>query len=232
VHSALANKLVLRLLLQRQLPQLGEYTGLRQEVAFGSRQDSRVDFVLTRPSGGKLLYLEVKSTTLAELHMPGGGGGLYSTAPALPAPKGRRKRGGGAAAEQQQQQPQPAAPPAPAAGGAQAQAQGGGMIALFPDTVSERAQKHMRELMGVVAAGHEAACLFLVQRGDCSCFAPCHAKDPAYGQLVLHAAAAGVQVLAVGCSLEPAGQGGVVRVLGPLRLELGYGLPVGERAAG
>ncbi len=47
---------------------------------------------------------------------------------------------------------------APAADGPTA---GGSMqgeaIALFPDTVSDRAQRHVRELMSVVAAGKQAA---------------------------------------------------------------------------
>jgi DNA-binding sugar fermentation-stimulating protein len=229
VHSAQANKLALALLLQRRLPQLGEYSALRQEVAYGAGGDSRVDFVLCRPCGAQV-YVEVKSVTLAEPYAPAGGG-LHSAAPA-PAPKGgRRKRGGGAAAGEaaaaEVQQAAAVASAAAAAAPAAPAAAGGSMIALFPDTVSERAQKHVRELMAVVAAGHEAVCLFLVQRGDCSRFAPCHAKDPAYGALLLQAQAAGVQVLAVGCSLEPAEGGGVVRALGPVALELSYGLPQG-----
>lgn len=41
----------------------------------------------------------------------------------------------------------------PAAGGSMQ----GDWIALFPDTVSDRAQRHVRELMSVVAAGKQAA---------------------------------------------------------------------------
>lgn len=38
---------------------------------------------------------------------------------------------------------------------AAAAARPGELIALFPDTVSERAQRHMRDLMAVLEAGHE-----------------------------------------------------------------------------
>ena len=50
----------------------------------------------------------------------------------------------------------------------------GGRIALFPDTVSQRAQRHMRELTALAHAGRAAACVFVVQRDDCAAFAPCH----------------------------------------------------------
>ncbi|PSC70862.1 Proline iminopeptidase [Micractinium conductrix] len=82
-----------------------------------------------------------------------------------------------------------------AKGGGEDRPQQGGRIALFPDTVSERAQKHVRELTAVAAGGGDAALLFLVQRDDCTAFAPCHQKDPVYGRLVRQAAAAGVRVL-------------------------------------
>lgn len=48
-----------------------------------------------------------------------------------------------------------------------------------------------QDLAAQVAAGHEAACLFIIQRADCGAFAPCHAKDPEYGRLLLQAQAAG-----------------------------------------
>lgn len=228
--------------MQRQLPQLGEYVSVQQEVTYGAGGESRVDFVLTRP-GGALVYVEVKSVTLAEQYVAGGQGqysgavvppakakrgggakgkgeGKGTGAAAVPDSSGAASLGGGGAGAAVASTAQEAAVLEPAAA---AQPADGNMIALFPDTVSERAQRHVRELMGVVASGHAAVCLFLVQRADCTRFAPCHAKDPQYGALLLQAAAAGVQMLAVGCELQPAASGGVVKLLGPLDVELDYG---------
>ncbi|BDA45200.1 Sugar fermentation stimulation protein homolog [Coccomyxa sp. Obi] len=99
-------------------------------------------------------------------------------------------------------------------------------IGLFPDTVSERAQRHVRDLMSIVAAGGQAAMVFVIQRGDCAYFGPCHAKDPVYGQLVIEAAAAGVRVIALRCILEGDEEKGrgIVRYIGPAQILLQHGL--------
>jgi sugar fermentation stimulation protein A len=51
--------------------------------------------------------------------------------------------------------------------------------------VSERAQKHVKELMNVLDEGHEAICMFVIQRGDCTHFAPSFEKDSKYAKLIL-----------------------------------------------
>ena len=68
--------------------------------------------------------------------------------------------------------------------------------ALFPDAVTARGQKHLRELMEVVRLGHRGVNLFVVQRGDGDCVSPADAIDPAYGALLREAAGAGVELLA------------------------------------
>ena len=78
-------------------------------------------------------------------------------------------------------------------------------MAAFPDAVSERARKHMGELAAQVAAGNRAAVLFVVQRGDCARFTPADDIDPAYGEALRQAAAAGVGVLAWACDVTPEG---------------------------
>lgn len=94
-------------------------------------------------------------------------------------------------------------------------------VAVFPDTVSTRAQQHARELTALVEPdqGHKrrrvdsstrAAMLFVVQRDDVVAFAPCGAKDPAYAALCVEAAKAGVKLVAVAIRLDE--QGGVVFV--------------------
>lgn len=78
----------------------------------------------------------------------------------------------------------------------------GGKIALFPDTESVRAQRHMRELTAIAQSGKHAALVFLVQRGDCNTFSPCWEKDPVYAGLLLSAVEQGVTVVALACDLD------------------------------
>jgi sugar fermentation stimulation protein A len=70
--------------------------------------------------------------------------------------------------------------------------------------MSIRAQRHVRDLAQLKAAGHEAVCLFVLQRDDCACFAPAAQIDPEYAAAVHAAHAAGVQMLAVVCEQDPA----------------------------
>ncbi len=77
--------------------------------------------------------------------------------------------------------------------------------ALFPDAVSARGTKHLRELMHVVESGGRAALCFCVQRGDTSGMRPADAIDPEYGRTLRDAAAAGVEVLAYRAVVEPQG---------------------------
>ena len=71
-----------------------------------------------------------------------------------------------------------------------------GGVALFPDAVTVRGTKHLRELMGVVAAGDRAVLCFCVQRGDAREVRPADAIDPVYGRTLREAIAAGVETIA------------------------------------
>lgn len=75
-------------------------------------------------------------------------------------------------------------------------------MALFPDSVTERGQKHLKELMELVSRKHTAEILFLVQRENCQAFAPADHIDPVYGKLLRQAIKAGVQVSAYPCELK------------------------------
>lgn len=77
-----------------------------------------------------------------------------------------------------------------------------GSFVLFPDAVSERGTKHLRELRGMVEAGHRAAIAFFVHRTDVESFDAAREIDPAYGTELDRAAAAGVQVLPVRVGLD------------------------------
>ena len=77
--------------------------------------------------------------------------------------------------------------------------------ACFPDAASERGQKHLRELMNIVACGERAAMFYLVQRPDGECFAPADFIDPAYAALFYEALSAGVEMYPFRALVSPAG---------------------------
>jgi sugar fermentation stimulation protein A len=66
--------------------------------------------------------------------------------------------------------------------------------AQFPDGVTERGQKHLRELMTLMEQGHECELVFAVQRTDCVSFAPADDVDPEYGRLLRQAIKKGLIV--------------------------------------
>ena len=68
--------------------------------------------------------------------------------------------------------------------------------AAFPDSVSKRASKHMRELTEMVHQGHRAVVFFLVSRGGIECMRPADEIDPTYGEALRAALDAGVEALA------------------------------------
>ncbi|MEN9388555.1 MAG: nuclease SfsA [Cyanobacteriota bacterium] len=69
-----------------------------------------------------------------------------------------------------------------------------GDLALFPDTVTERGQKHLEELMGVLPEAR-AVLVPCLSRADVNRFAPGDSADPRYGELFRQALDAGVEVL-------------------------------------
>ena len=76
-------------------------------------------------------------------------------------------------------------------------------LGLFPDAVTTRGQKHLRELMEMVAEGYRAVLFFCVQHTGIKRVAPADDIDPEYGQMLRKAVAAGVEVLAYSCVLAP-----------------------------
>ncbi|MCE1229421.1 MAG: DNA/RNA nuclease SfsA, partial [Firmicutes bacterium] len=112
------------------------------EVKYGSER-SRID-VLAEDAQGRLIYVEVKNTTLKV-----------------------------------------------------------GSHACFPDAVSERGTKHLRELQGMVREGHRAAIAFFVHRDDVTAFDAARHIDPAYAAELDQAAEVGVQILPLKVHLAP-----------------------------
>jgi sugar fermentation stimulation protein A len=67
--------------------------------------------------------------------------------------------------------------------------------AAFPDAVSERGTKHLKELIRLRRKGHRAAVVFVIQRGDCRFFRPADEIDADYGRWLRRASRAGVEML-------------------------------------
>src|SRR5690606_35207873 len=78
-------------------------------------------------------------------------------------------------------------------------------IALFPDAVSARGSKHLRELTLLAEQGQRAVILFCVQRCDVREVRPADAIDPLYGQTLRQALAKGVEALAYQVRVSPEG---------------------------
>lgn len=75
-------------------------------------------------------------------------------------------------------------------------------IAQFPDAVSERGQKHLKELMALKKEGYRTAMLFVVQREDVSVMKPASSIDKKYAQLLAEAHASGVEILVYQCKIN------------------------------
>lgn len=73
----------------------------------------------------------------------------------------------------------------------------------FPDAVSFRGQKHLRELMHMASLGHRAVLLFVVQHTDIMSVAPAAHIDPEYANLLKKSVLSGVEVLAYRCEISP-----------------------------
>lgn len=74
---------------------------------------------------------------------------------------------------------------------------------LFPDAVSTRGAKHLRELELMVQQGHRAVLLFCVQHSGIASVAPAREIDPAYAEAFDQAVKSGVEVFAYKAELGP-----------------------------
>lgn len=89
-------------------------------------------------------------------------------------------------------------------------------LAEFPDSVTARGAKHLAELADMVAEGHKAAMVFLVQRPDCDRLNLAADIDPAYAAAFEAASNAGVEAYAIGCDVRLDG----IDAVKPVKIEI------------
>ncbi len=75
--------------------------------------------------------------------------------------------------------------------------------AMFPDAVTARGTKHLKELISLKEQGNKACIFFLIQRMDADRFSPASHIDPVYAQALLDADKAGVMLLAYQARVSP-----------------------------
>lgn len=75
---------------------------------------------------------------------------------------------------------------------------------FFPDAVSERGSKHLRELMVMHAQGYRAVLIFCVQHAGIQTVRAAAHIDAVYAKTLHAAQAAGVEVLAYAAAIKPA----------------------------
>ena len=87
-------------------------------------------------------------------------------------------------------------------------------IAEFPDTVTARGSKHLKELSNVVDKDTRAMVLYLVQRSDCNYFKIANDLDSIYADASIFSEKCGVEFVCYGVNFLQNG------------IELGYSLEV------
>ena len=78
-----------------------------------------------------------------------------------------------------------------------------GTVACFPDALTTRGRKHLRELLSAKRQGYRAVIFFLVQRGEATAFTPADDIDPEYGRLLRQVVAGGVEAMAYKTIIAP-----------------------------
>lgn len=76
-------------------------------------------------------------------------------------------------------------------------------VCRFPDAPSERAVKHLEELIRAGKEGYESYVIFVIQMKDVKYFTPNTDTHPEFAEALRKAAKAGVHVLAYDCDVKP-----------------------------
>ena len=88
--------------------------------------------------------------------------------------------------------------------------------AAFPDAVTSRGQKHLRELSEQIEFGHRAVMLFIIMRTDVDLLMPAATIDPVYTDLLKQASDRGVEILAYKTAIDTQG----IQVTGAIPVRL------------
>ena len=78
-------------------------------------------------------------------------------------------------------------------------------LAEFPDSVTERGVKHLGEMSDMVATGHRAVMVYLIQRADATKLTFARDIDETYADAFVAAKKAGVEAIALRCALDTNG---------------------------
>ncbi len=79
-------------------------------------------------------------------------------------------------------------------------------VVLFPDAPSDRAVKHVEELIQAKAAGYDAYIILVIQMDEVKYFLPNRETHPEFAEALEKAAQAGVEILAYDCSVQLEGE--------------------------
>ena len=99
-------------------------------------------------------------------------------------------------------------------------------LAMFPDAVTTRGQKHLEELVRLRKEGHGAVIFYLIQRTDARCFTPAAAIDPVYAEKLAWAREEGVSIITRDVVFDLAGHPGIIRLNGPVPVDLDASNPL------
>jgi sugar fermentation stimulation protein A len=88
--------------------------------------------------------------------------------------------------------------------------------AMFPDAVTSRGTRHLRELEDLAKQGREGILFFLVQRLDADFFRPAAHIDPLYSRTLAEVHGQGVRILVYQAEVLPKG----IRIVGALPFSL------------
>ncbi len=75
-------------------------------------------------------------------------------------------------------------------------------IAYFPDAVTSRGLKHLKELQRLVNHQNRCVMFYLIQRTDAEVFRPADHIDPVYGKTLRSAAQHGVEIMVYDVSMD------------------------------
>ena len=77
--------------------------------------------------------------------------------------------------------------------------------AMFPDAVTQRGLRHVRELAAMCRKGYRGVTIFIIQRMDARVFSPADHIDPAYAAGLRKACSEGMEVLAYDTLIDTSG---------------------------